>query len=235
MKIFEVKKTLIPHIVGALIFALMPIQGNTKQIEEQTLFYTVTHRGSDAGELEIVIDKTTEGYKVTSISHLSLLAQMFLKGYTIESQYVVKNGVPYLVEGKEFDKESGELKRRFKIEYPNQLIRFSNGDPVTFDANTTIDADAFPLTLVLSDINNITPGAYLTVSPKRARLLAFQPASEEILDTASGSMETIKLVATRDDAPDNLKTIWLSNSSNPIPVKIVSGKPKKRTVIELKQ
>ena len=229
------RSRLIRRFVYGLCFAILFSTGPVfaAQLAEQTLRYSVLYRGSDAGELEIVIKRNDEGYRVTSISHLSPLAQMLLKGHTIESDFDLVDGCPRLIGGREFLKESGELKREFNIDYTTNTVHFSHGDPIQFGPDLLLDADAFPLGLVLSCIDTIANQQLLTISPKRARLLTYQAPVDERLQTANGDIEAIRIVATREDNPENLKTIWLRKTGERNPVKIVSGKPDKLTIIEL--
>ncbi len=119
------------------------------EINNQTLRYAVDYRGTDAGELEIQISRDGDQYAIKTVSHLSMVAQLFLQSYTIETTFSVENGVPTLVSGKEELNQSGDTVREFTVNQKAREVEYKGADNVPFDDTTRVDAYAFHLRMML--------------------------------------------------------------------------------------
>ena len=202
-------------------------------ITNQTLRYQVEFRGSDAGELEVIIESADSGYKVRSISHLSLLASMFLKSTTIESIYTIEDDQLLLKSGREIQNESAEEKRSFSVDYAAGKIVFSEGEPFSFAKDMPIDADGFPLWLMFSGADAYTNRKTISVSPKRARQYQYGNPVVESVNVPAGQFDSIKLEGSRMDNPGKTATIWLRKEGEAVPLKIITGEPGKQTTLSL--
>ena len=200
---------------------------------DQSHRYDVQYDGKDAGELEITIKRDGTDYIVKSISHLSDLAQLFLKSYTIESRFELKNKEFRLVSGQKLLNESGEINREFKVDYEKNTVFFSKGEPFVFPENIQIDADSFPLALMTSDLNTLSDKPYLSISPKRARQYVYQPPIQETVSVPAGEFSTNKIVGVRKDNPNRTISIWLDQDSRQLPIKIVNSKDGRDTTLAL--
>ncbi len=204
-------------------------------VPPQTLRYAVDYKGTNAGELEIVISRIDTGYLVKSISHLSLVAQLFLQSFTIESTFDMVNGQPRLLKGREIFNQSGEIHRSFEVDHGKQAITFSQQEqesqPIVNAA--WLDADAFPLALIFADKSSLTGKKFLSVSAKRAGLQVFHAPLEESVTVPAGTFSSLKVINNRVSDPSRTITVWLQDSSNPVPLKIISGKQGKQTTMEL--
>ncbi|MBX2869360.1 MAG: DUF3108 domain-containing protein [Acidiferrobacterales bacterium] len=217
----------------SLVFIAIAMPAWAVEIGNQTLRYAVDYRGTDAGELEIQVSREGDQYSIKTVSHLSLVAQLFLQSYTIETAFSVENGVPALLSGKEELNQSGETVREFSVNLKTREVEYQGADNVPFDASTRVDADAFPLGMMLSDANSLIGKPYLSVSPKRARLFVVQEAVEAEVTVPAGTFKARLIKSARPDDQNRFVNIWLKPGDNPIPVKIESGKPGKVTTMTL--
>ena len=198
---------------------------------ERTLRYSVDYQGSHAGELEIRISREGEECLVRSISHPGLLAGMFLESHTIESRYRMQNGKAILLSGRELLTRTGEARRSFKVDHAARRIHFSAGDPVGFDTATRLDSDPFPLGLLTAGAAE--GGPFLSVNPKRARLFDTTAVTEEVVTVPAGKFDTLRHDKAAPGDAGRILRLWLRRGENPVPVRIVTGRRGKLTVMEL--
>lgn len=228
-----ISKLLCLQLLPVLLAVTFGLSAVAAELDGKNFRYGVNYRGSDAGELEVVIQKVDNEYVVSSISHLSILAQMFLKSTTIESRFEQQSGTLRLVSGKETLNETGKIKRSFDIDYATGKINFSDTESVPFAEDIIIEADSFPLGLILSDPESRKGKNYLSVNPKRARNFVYQDIVKDTVSVPAGTFDAIRIFSTRPDEPERKITIWLSDDETRVPVKIITGKNGKETVMEL--
>lgn len=224
-----------PAVLSALLIASLLFFNaatHAAAVEPQTLLYQVQYQGQDAGQLEVIISREDSGYLITSISHLSLLAQMFLEATTVKSRFEKAGDSYRLVSGEEIATESGDVRRKFDVDYSRNQINFIKGEPLAFDPSVRMDADGFPLTLVMDKLDDLAGTQVLSVSPKRGRLYVHDKVREETITGPAGEFETRVLVIRRTDNAERTINYWL-RKDNQIPVRIVTGKPGKETILNL--
>ena len=80
-------------------------------INSQTLRYAVEYAKQNAGELEVVIQRNEDQrqLKINAISHLSLLAKMFLTAQTSTTFFQIDGDQYRLLEGADYLKKDGFL------------------------------------------------------------------------------------------------------------------------------
>lgn len=201
--------------------------------KDQTLRYSVDYRGSDAGEIEVIVKRNDDGYQVTSISHLSLLASMFLQSHTIVSFFQRTDDGLVLQSGKEILTQTGETVRSFEVDAPAGNIRFSGGDPVSFDRSTHLDADSFPLGLVTSNAEALLGRRFLSVNPKRARLFEITDVKKDRVEVPAGAFEVWRIHSSVPGEPSRVFRLWLRVDGDQVPVRIETGREGKLTTMVL--
>ena len=198
-------------------------------IENQTLIYSVDYAGQNAGELEVIINTEGDQLSVTSHSHLSLLAKMFLTAQTSKANFSLAQGHPRLISGADYQQKDQSLLRSFTIS--DTTITLSNNDQIPFAPGELLDADAFPIALMASELSTLPGRKVFTVSGKRVRVDTYQSIANETITTPSGDIPTSRVTRMRDDAHDNAVTYWLNKHQ--IPVRILSTKKGKKTTLTL--
>lgn len=198
---------------------------------EQKLHYHVEYHGNDAGEIDIHLRRDGEEHLLTTVYRPNLLASLIVKGYTIESRFRFRDGTAHLQSGRELRTRSDEVVRSFRVDHATRRILFSDGDPVSFDTVTGLDTEPFPLALMTSGVPS--GGRFLSVNPKRARLFETAGTAEEAVTVPAGTFATLRHdhIATGD--PGRIFRVWMRQGENPVPVRIVTGREGKLTVMEL--
>ncbi len=201
---------------------------------ERTLRYSVEYQGRNLGKIEISISRDGEdgeGCLVRSVSQPNPLAAMFLESHTIESRYRMRSGEAVLLSGRELLTKTGEVRRSFEVDHVARRILFSAGEPAGFDTATRLVADPFPLGLLAA--GSAEGGRFLSVNPKRARLFETTGVVEEDITVPAGTFATLRLDNAAPGNPERILRLWLRQGEDPVPVRIVSGRKGKRTVMEL--
>ena len=198
---------------------------------EQKLHYHVEYHGNDAGKIEIHIRRDGEEHLLTTVYRPNLLAGLVVKGYTVESRFRFRDGAAHLQSGRELRTRSDEVVRSFQVDHATRRILFSAGDPASFDKDTRLDTEPFPLGLMTS--GTAAGGRFLSVNPKRARLFEAAGTAEEVVTVPAGKFATLRRDHTAKGDPDRIFRVWMRQGENPVPVRIVTGRKGKLTVMEL--
>ena len=198
---------------------------------ERTLRYSVEYQGRNLGKIEISIGRDGEDCLVRSVSRPNPLAAMFLESHTIESRYRMRSGEAVLLSGRELLTKTGEVRRSFEVDHAAGRILFSAGEPAGFDTATRLVADPFPLGLPGAGFAE--GGRFLSVNPKRARLFEAKGVAEEAVTVPAGTFATLRHDNAAPGNPERILRLWLRQGEDPVPVRIVSGRKGKRTVMEL--
>jgi hypothetical protein len=218
----------------AIVFTLAFVASTRAgEPSEQTLRYKVDFRGTNAGELETVIERTEDGYLVKSISHPSLLASMFLQNETAETHFQLVDGRLVLQSGREYVTKSGKEVRSFEVDHDAGQIRFSGGDPLDMEPGTRLEADTFPLALMANGLESAAGTKFYAVSGKRARLYQTGEPMAETIEVPAGKFETLRVENRLPGEPSRIYTIWFRVGPQPIPVRVVTGREGKVTTMEL--
>ncbi|NKB76924.1 MAG: DUF3108 domain-containing protein [Gammaproteobacteria bacterium] len=225
-------RTIIASSLGGFLILLVN-SALAIQINSQTLRYSVEYARQNAGELEVVIDNKDDQLSVTTISHLSLLAKMFLTAQTSTAFFSVQDGQFHLTNGADYLQKDGSLIRDFEVNKTAQSITLLGGETTTTEPDQLLDADSFPIGLMTSEIKMLAGKTVRVVSGKRTRLYRYRAPEEEELDTNSGKLNTWKITRERMDSPQNTVTFWLDQNNNHIPVKIITSKKGKETLLTL--
>ncbi|NKB64108.1 MAG: DUF3108 domain-containing protein [Gammaproteobacteria bacterium] len=205
------------------------------EIDSQTLRYSVEYAKQNAGELEVVIQHNTDQVSITTISHLSLLARMFLTAQTSTSVFNLNDGNVELEKGQDYLKKDGSLVHSFTIDQGTQTIKFLNGETVSMDPSHLLDADSFPIGLMSSEIEMLKGKIVRVVSGKRTRLYRYRAPQQETVDTRRGKAETWKVTRERLDNPESTVTFWLDRENGLLPIKIITSKKGRNTLLTLTQ
>jgi len=220
---------------GIFCFALLANWSTALAVgpDSQTLRYSVRYIGKYAGDLEVVIENSSIEIKATIISHLSTLASLFLTGLTEETWFSVKGDTVYLERGNTISQNNNSIERSFIIDRKQGLLIFDPGDPVPIEENEAFESTAFPMALMISDIGSIEGLQIREVSPKRARAYVYLAPEKEILELNDRQFKTWKVTRRRQDDATRTVTIWLDRNNQQIPLKIVTTKKNKDTVLTL--
>ncbi len=95
-----------------------------------------------------------------------------------------------------------------------------------------VDNCNMPFAFAMLHDQEIDETVYI-VDGKKARIrgFQFQSKSRELLNTKLGSLETIKVVFTRELKPERSLTVWLSKEHDYLPVKIQESRKSRTTTL----
>jgi hypothetical protein len=209
----------------------IPAQG--VELQNQTLRYSVHYLSKNAGVLEIVINRSATEVKTTAISHLSLLAKMFLSGLTVETWFSIENQDAILARGNVLSNDNESVERSFDIDRQKGLIKFDRGDTVPIEMPEYFESTTFPIGLITSDITAINGRFIQEINPQRVSRYVYLAPEEVTLELNGRSFESWKV--TRHKVGDTTRTVtmWLDKNNQQIPLKIVTTKKNKDTVMVL--
>ena len=223
----SIARTLFFVLSAALIF-FKPVFA----LESQNFRFSVNHSGTDAGELEINIEKQDKRYVITSTSHLSLVASLFLKGYESQTTFEQTDSGWALIQGREKILGEEEVSKGFDVDTTAKTITFLSKDKIDFQPNEWVDAAAFPLVTLLSDFKNIKDGQQLMeVRNKNARRFKFESTVADQIKVNDQLVDTWRIKRNRVGQQGSGVTIWVSQKDGLDILKIEVTKKGKKTVM----
>ncbi len=226
-----VSKFIIAFVVPVLLLTWSISHG--LELDSQTLRYSVKYANHNAGEIEIIIDRQDNQIKTTAISHLSALASMFLSGLTSETWFNVDGKNVRVVRGHDLDHKSGKIKRSFIIDQSQNQLLFDPGESKIIDSSEVFEAASFPVILMGSKIRSLEGKIIREVSAKRDRPYVYLAPEKENLEMHGKTYDTWKV--TRHQVGDTSRqvTLWLDRDNQNVPIKIVTTRKEKDTVMTL--
>lgn len=219
-----------------LLTSTTPTQTQTP-IPTQTLHYTASYAGLNAGQLQIRIHAEPHAYTITSTAKPSILAAMFAKTHDTSTRFTRHNGNLTLHSGTETLAGKNGYQRHFRVDRTAQQIAFSTGTGTNTNTpihpNDHLEAAAFPLLLMLRPLSEIADTAVREVSAKRLRDYIYQAPVADTVTVPAGTFPAWKITRHRPDQPQDSVAVWLHQADNPIPLQIVVIKRGRRTTLKL--
>ena len=206
--------------------------GPASALESQNFRFSVNHSGTDAGELEINIEKQDGKYVITSTSHLSLVASLFLKGYESKTTFEQTESGWALTQGREKILGEEEISKGFDVDSAAKTITFLSKETINIQPNEWVDAAAFPLVTLLSDFKNIEDGQQLMeVRNKNARKFKFEATVADKISIDGQEIDTWRIKRNRVGQRESGVSIWISQENELEILKIEITKKGKKTVM----
>ena len=221
--------------LALLLWAVVVVSARAAAIEDQTLRYAAFYGNISAGEVEINIRNENAGYVVTSTGKPSMLAAMFVKAHHSATRFVRHQGEVALDSGSEqLDGNDGDgYARWFRFDRAQGRIEFSDGDHHAIQPGERFEAAAFPLLLMLRPVEQVAGLRVREVSARRTRDYTYEKPVEEIVTVPAGEFASWKIARHRSDRPDDRVTVWLSQTGDPVPLKIAVTKKGKTSTLLL--
>ena len=221
-----------------IVCALMPCAFAPQRamaIEEQTLSYAASYEKIKIGTVEIAIEKTADGYAVTSTVKPNALAKLFGEprawrqtGFgECDGRLIPLGGVEIMR-----DKDGDQTERRFSVDCATRSIELADKQPTKFKRAAQLTDATFPLTLMATStvdndaLTHLTGIDVLEVGARRVRNYRYE--SPESLGKHGW-----KITRRRIDRPRDSVSVWLSRADAPVVQKIVVVKKDKTTILEL--
>ncbi len=222
-------------IVCALMLCIFASQ-RAMAIEEQTLSYAASYEKIKIGTVEIAIEKTADGYAVTSTVKLKGLAKLFGRGRRARHQtgFGECDGRLIPLGGVEImrKKDGDQTEHRFSVDCATRSIELAGKQPTKFKRAAQLTDATFPLTLMATStvdddaLMHLTGIDVLEVGARRVRNYRYEPPE-------SLGQHGWKITRRRIDRPRDSVSVWLSRADAPVVQKIVVVKKDKTTILEL--
>ncbi len=204
------------------------------ELKNQTLFYAVTYQKFRAGKLEIVIERDEKQIKTTVISHLSNFAKLFLDNTTIETWFNIKNHQVALHRGHYLIDDKKTVKRSFVIDCQQAQIKLQPKDKhISIDTTDILEPASFPIILMTSDLQAIAGRTVQEITSKGINEYVYLAPQQQSLELDGKKFEAWKVTRQQPTNPTRTVTVWLDRNNQQIPLKIVSSRKGKGTVMTL--
>lgn len=210
---------------------------------EQTLRYAASYGNTSVGEIEIDIRAEHDGggYVVTSRGNPSGLAAMFVKPRISVTRFVRQHGEVVLDRGSEGIVGGDEEERSFQLNRAGRRIAFSDGEYKAIQPGDRFVASAFPLLLMLRQIDGIAATRVREVSARRVRDYIYEQPVAETIQVPAGAFPSWKITRRRDGRPSDSVTVWLHRNEHEateaaadrLPLKIAITKRGNTNTLEL--
>ena len=225
--------------VAALVFMAGAMYAQLSQaydfaLQSQTVRYAVDVAGHDAGELEVVIERDGNSIKTTSISHLSTIAKMFVSGQTVETWFTINGETVQVEKGQIVSHRNNEVTHAFVIDRQAGEIQFAPGGPQPASDTELFESTSFPIVLMSTPkMKYVHRVPIREINPKKVRWYEYHRVESEMLKLNGKTYKTWKITRNKRGEADRTQTFWLDRNNYRVPVKIVSVKNKKKTVMTL--
>lgn len=184
------------------------------------------------GKTETVLSKTETGYAVASRTKAQGLAAIIIGSNEHQTcEFTVQNG--RAVSSKY---SGGRTKRKdyqVDFDWQNRKIVFSNGDTLDMPNGYVVDNCDMPFAVALIRENGLGDENMYVVDGRKKRIRGYKLESSSIenLDTVLGTIETLKIVFSRDIKPDRTFTFWLSPENDYVPMKMEEKRRSRTTTM----
>ena len=203
-------------------------------LQSQTVRYAVDVAGHNAGELEVVIERDGNNIKTTSISHLSNFAKMFTSGQTVETWFTVDGEAVLVEKGQIVSHRSNKVINSFVIDRQAGKIQFTPGEHQPASDTELFESTGFPIVLMSTPkMKHLHRVPIREINPKKVRWYEYHRVESEMLELDGRTYKTWKVTRNKRGEAGRTQTFWLDRNNYRVPVKIISVKKNKKTVMTL--
>ncbi len=198
----------------------------------QTLRYAVSEGNMAIGELEVIIGHDDGQIKTTVITHLAGLAKILLEDYTAETWFHLDEGHAILDRGR-LRTQGGNKGLGFMVDYPNKTLQLDSGDTYPITSGEILDSTEFPIALITADIASVAGKIVWEVNARKARRYIYHAPKPDMFELNGRSYNTWKVTRTKQGDIHRTVTYWLDPGRQNIPLKIITIKKDRETILTL--
>ena len=199
---------------------------------DQTLRYAVSEGNMSIGELEVNIGRDDEQIKTTVITHLDGLAKILLGDYTAETWFHLDGGHAILDRGR-LRIRGGNKELGFMVDYPNKTLQLDSGDTFSITSGEILDSTEFPIALITADIASVSGKIVWEVNARKARRYIYDAPKPEMFELNGRLYNTWKVRRSKQGDINRTVTYWLDTGRQNIPLKIITIKKGRETILTL--
>ncbi len=199
---------------------------------DQTLRYAVSEGNMSIGELEVNIGRDDGQIKTTVITHLEGLAKILLRDYIAETWFHLDGGHAILDRGRlRIQGRNEEL--GFIVDYPNKTLQLDSGDTFPITSGEILDSTEFPVALITADIASVSGKIVWEVNARKARRYIYDAPKPEMSELNGRLYNTWKVRRSKQGDINRTVTYWLDPGRQNIPLKIITIKKGRETILTL--
>ena len=198
----------------------------------QILRYSVTVGNTSVGELEVVIEHDDGQIKATVITHLEGLAKILLGEFTAEAWFHLDDGHAILDRGL-LRTGRGGTGSGFMVDYGNKTLKLDSGNSYPIILGEMLDSTEFPVALITADIASVAGKIVWEVNARKARRYLYHAPKPEMLELNGRLYNTWKVTRNKLGDIHRTVTFWLDPGRQNIPLKIITIRKARETVLTL--
>ena len=225
-----------PSSIMVFLVGMLLLYGTTLSFSgvpgAQTLRYSVTEGNTPVGELEVIIERDDGQLKATVITHLEGLAKILLGEFTAETWFHLDDGHAILDRGL-LRTRGGDTGSGFMVDYGNKTLKLDSGNIYPIIPGEMLDSTEFPVALIAADIASVAGKTVWEINARKARRYLYHAPKPEMLELNGRLYNTWKV--TRNKSGDIYRTVtfWLDPGRQNIPLKIITAKKDRETILTL--
>ncbi len=185
------------------------------------------------GELEVILERGNGQIKATVTTHLDGLAKLLLGEFTAETWFHLDGGHAILERGLR-RRGKGDTGSGFTVDYDNKTLKLDSGERYPIAPGEILDSTEFPVALITADPAAVAGKIMWEVNARKARRYRYHTPKPEMLKLNDKVYNTWKV--TRNKLGDTHRTVtfWLDADRQNIPLKIVTVRKDRKTILSLR-
>ena len=186
------------------------------------------------GKVRSELSETDTGYAINSVTQAQGMALLLMQSNLREScEFEVVNG--RAVAGSYAGGTVKKTQYSVAYDWENRKVSLSEAESLDMPQGYVVDnCTMWFATALLKGKLPENEGVYVVDGKsKRIRGYRLRSTGEEVVDTALGQRDTVKMVLERELRPERTLTFWLSKSDQYLPVKIEESRKSRTTTFEI--
>lgn len=232
--ILSVKKNFFSHVVF-IVCALAAGISFASPISNMDLRYEVFHGNTSLGYINTNVRQQGKQFTALTESEAAGFAKLLGDSITEKLWFILDNG--HYRPLRYFEKRTGRkaYEKTVEIDWGKNKIRFAEGQILPIPRKGLLEAGQIPFSLMTWSGEQLSGQNFHVITHKGVRVFKVLSTAPEVLDTAIGKLQTIKIKAKRVDKGNRFLTFWLATGKNNLPVKIVNDSKGKITTLLLSE
>ncbi len=200
--------------------------------DTRILRYSVAEGSMAVGELEVILEHGDGQIKTTVTTYLDGLAKLLLGEFTAETWFHLDEGHAILDRGL-LQRGKGDTGSGFTVDYPNKTLKLDSGDSYPIAPGEMLDSTEFPVALITADIASVSGKTVWEVNARKARRYIWHVPKPEMLELDGKVYNTWEVTRNKLGDIHRTVTFWLDPNRGNIPLKIVTARKGRETVLIL--
>lgn len=186
------------------------------------------------GKVRSQLSKTDSGYSINSVTQAQGMALLLMQSNIQEScefEVIEGRAVARSYAGGTVEKTQYSV----AYDWENRKVSLSEAESLDMPQGYVVDNCTmwFATALLRGELPENERVYIVDGKSKRIRGYRLRSTDDEVIDTALGQRDTVKMVLERELRPDRTLTFWLSKSDQYLPVKIQESRKSRTTTFEI--